>query len=479
MPATPDTAALARHIRSWVQPSGAIHAFKNHSVWGDNPYRAGTFYTGHTTWASPLVWALAEAQARQPDPNGQALLQRVLDFQLNATQSNGMFDFNAFATGHRQGTGLIGNVLPCTALLQALAAAPEGWRRQYGRQIDRRVRTVLGACEAQHQAGPRPHHRGAVGNQEYARLWARLCHMSLFGHEEWDELTVDALGFMVEQYHVPGLPDAESSAILRWLGDDRFTEPAEYYGLMIEPLRLGWHRYGEQWMLDEAVALARHVVHSAWTDRCGCRRMNRNYLQLDGQWHRIKEPMLIAGMGMTLASIENLAADNMDAELTEFLRATDETYATYQSTSGLLLGATGWSRESDVIACSSWASHDLCHLVRRHGVGADFWARSHQTQQGVSAVFGVNCVYLEDEHRFAIRGYDRMHESEIVGRKDAEQYKRARELTPAEAEWAMIPDEPRFYRTDDRICRFKGRSDIDALVADARVYQPVDSNDVG
>ena len=54
-----DLAALGNWLYSWVQPDGAIHGFHNHSVWGDNPIRWADYTSGHSTFAAPMLPALA------------------------------------------------------------------------------------------------------------------------------------------------------------------------------------------------------------------------------------------------------------------------------------------------------------------------------------------------------------------------------------------------------------------------------------
>ena len=69
---------------------------------------------------------------------------------------------------------------------------------------------------------------------------------------------------MIDNFHISGVPDAECDGTKRaLLGKDQLLlEPAEYYGLMISPLCLGFEMFGRERWLDAAVRLCRHVVRS-------------------------------------------------------------------------------------------------------------------------------------------------------------------------------------------------------------------------
>ncbi|MFD5283868.1 hypothetical protein ACFWJJ_24590, partial [Streptomyces rubrogriseus] len=88
---TPDTAALAGWLHSWVTAEGAINGFHNHSVWGTNPATFLDFTSGHTTFAGPAVGAWARARAARPDERGVALLRRLLRYQCSEVQPDGQY----------------------------------------------------------------------------------------------------------------------------------------------------------------------------------------------------------------------------------------------------------------------------------------------------------------------------------------------------------------------------------------------------
>ena len=311
MPTTPNIATLGRWLHSWVQPNGAIHGFHNHSVWGDNPFRYGDFTAGHSTFTAPVLIGLAMALRQRPDARGRELLERMVRFQATSFQADGQFAHIGFQCGEMLKHGLIHNVVPCAAL-SAVAGLIEVGRDE----IDRAVRGVLAATDRLHGSGPG---EGTCCNQEYARLWARLLHMKAFDHHEWHASVAAGLDYMIARFHVRGHPDGECVGTVRSQGDTASLEPAEYYGLMIHPLLLGYQRYGKPQYLDEALAIARHCARSSWVDPQGQRRAHRLWTRLTGDWRCLREPMLIGGFGLTLSAIHALLQIQRDDELAQFL----------------------------------------------------------------------------------------------------------------------------------------------------------------
>lgn len=458
---TPRLPELGGWLAGWVQPEGAIFGFHNHSVWGDNPFRYGDFTAGHSTFASPMLPALALALKQQPDHRGADLLERLVRFQTSSLQADGQFAHVGFQCGEMLKRGLIHNVVPCAAL-SAVAGMSDVLRGE----IDQAVRGVLAATDRLH--GKEPGEKSCA-NQEYCRLWARLLHMAAFDHREWHDSVAAGLDFMIERFHVRGQPDDKCVGTWRVLSDRTILEPAEYYGLMIHPLLMGFQRYGTARYLQEALAIARHCARSGWVDGRGRLRAHRLWAKAGGCWHRIQEPMLIGGFGITLSAMQALINLQADAEIERFLIGMDATYAASQSPAGFFLAATGWGSEPDIIPSTAWQSHDLFHLVVRHGVGADFWDTLFTPSRSVDAVFGQSMVWLEDDVHWAVRGYHTANGLNLVGRKDRATFAvdipawigRGRESDPT----LLMPDEPKFLRMDSGIIQIAGRRDVRILRA--------------
>jgi hypothetical protein len=456
MSAVPCTATLGRWLASWVQTDGAIHGFHNHSVWGDNPFRHGDFTAGHSTFASPLLIGLGQAVKQQPDSRGTELLERLVRFQTSAFQVDGQFAHIGFQCGEMLKQGLIHNVVPCAAL-SAVAGLVDVGRVE----IDRAVRGVLAVMDRLHGPGPSAH---TCCNQEYCRLWARLLHMAAFDHREWHDSVAEGLDYMVNHFHVRGYPDAECVGTFRSPRDTSSLEPAEYYGLMIHPLLLGWQRYGNPRYRDEALAIARHCARSSWVDCQGQLRAHRLWTNLTGEWRCHREPMLIGGFGLTLSGIHALLQVQPDDELAAFLAAMDATYAHYQHPAGFFLAATGWGSEQDIIPATAWQSHDFYHLVHRHGAGVAFWDTLFTPDPQVAVVCGQSMIWLEASPHWAVRGYHWADGLQLVGRKDRVRFGRdipgwinsGREMPPE----YLMPDEPKFLRDGDSIYHIGGRTDF-------------------
>ena len=94
-----DLAALGNWLYSWVQPSGAIHGFHNHSVWGDNPLRWPDYTSGHSTFAAPILPGLAQVLRRRYDARGQELLERMMRYQAHAMRDDGEYLHIGFQAG--------------------------------------------------------------------------------------------------------------------------------------------------------------------------------------------------------------------------------------------------------------------------------------------------------------------------------------------------------------------------------------------
>lgn len=457
----PSTPRLGRWLRSWIHPTGAIHGFHNHSVWGGNPLRLHDMTAGHSTFASPLMLALQGAIHQQPDSRASALLETLAHFQATSFQADGQFAHIGFQCGETLKSGLIHNVVPC-AVLSALPASEAR---------DKAVRQVLARYDALQGAWPTDY---SCANQEYCRLWARMLHMRTYDHRQWHDETALGLDYMIAHFHRRGNPDGDCAGTLRVRSNEDMLEPAEYYGLMIHPLLEGYRRYGTARYLDEARAIARHCVRSSWIDRQGCRRAHRMWMEVNGQWIRTCEPMLIGGFGLTLSAIQALARLEPDTELETFLTAMDTTYAHYQSGAGFFLAASGWEAEPDIIPSSAWQSHDFYHLVLRHALAPGFWDTLFAVDATPAVVLGRNEIWMEDDQHWMLGHYMTQGLQKVHGRKDAVRIlhdipawiDRQRALP----ENYKLQNPPEFLRTEEAIYHRGGRTDLHLLNATGLPY---------
>lgn len=257
----PDAAALARWLHSWMRRDGAIHGFHNHSVWGSHPFLVGDDWCGHSTFASPLLTALAEAVAGGAGPATHERLAAGIAFQCGSRLEDGQFAHIGFQIGERVKKGLVHTVVPAAALCDVVAVTGASLPDGLAKEVERTVREVLEASDRIYGPGVS---ENSCANQEYIRIWARLAHMESFDHGDWSESVRRDLDALIEGFHVSGLPDGESSGCLRSLKNPDNIEPAEYYGLMIHPMVRAAERFEEPSYLDAARKLARHVARSAW-----------------------------------------------------------------------------------------------------------------------------------------------------------------------------------------------------------------------
>lgn len=418
--------------------------------------------------------ALSAALGRWPDDRGMRLLEVLIHFQTSHFQPDGQFQHIGFESGELSKQALIHNMVPSVSLCAAALMLGERLSGKIRQEIDRAVRKVLATCERFFQPGPNAE---SCCNQEYCRLWAQLLHMSAFEHSQWHDQVARGLDYMIEHFHVAGLGDDSSSGTLRTLNDPYVIEPAEYYGLMIPPLIEGYRRYGENRYLEQARRLARHCARSSWVDDHGQRRLHRIWYKMDDRWILVREPMLIGGMGLTLASIDQLNQLSPENEWAEFLEQTDRTYAHYQSPAGFFLAASGWQMEQDIIPSTAWQSHDLYHLLLRHGAGSagSFWEPFFLPLEGAAVVLGCNTVWIEDRTHWTLRGYETcLGACEWIGRKDQARFEIDRPNWMAGDRTVLDPlvltDLPRFLRTDREIHHVGGRGDLLVLSAQNLPY---------
>ncbi|MFI8946553.1 hypothetical protein ACIGO6_08520 [Streptomyces sp. NPDC053750] len=466
---TPDTAALAGWLHSWVTDEGAINGFHNHSVWGTNPATFLDFTSGHTTFAGPAVGAWAQALAAQPDERGIALLRRLLRYQSTETQPDGQYRHIGFQVGESATHGLIHNAVASLGMLLAVRHAGHLLPADEVARVLAAVRRNLDACEI--YGGGRPGEDGTC-NQEYARVWVKQLYTELSDDKTYADEIPEDLAELIRLFHHRGVPDQDSAGTFRTVRDRTeggILEPAEYYGLMIVPLVLGHRAQGDPELLAEARRLCRHVARSAWTDDTGATRFHRYWYVRGDRALKTDTPMLIAGMGLTLYGIHEVLAEGPDAELEAFTEACLATYAGYQTPAGYFASASGWHNEADIAPSTAWHAHDLMFLMARLGPGDAFWDRVTAPYERQSVLVSDRAYWAESGAHWCVRSPLTAGDLHLYGRKDRDTFAREffawtdREPLPEELRY---PDVPEFFVADDgiyRVDRGKAPTDITAV----------------
>jgi len=414
----PDQAKLINWMLSWVQESGAVFGFHNESVWGGNPYRWGDYTCNHATWASPLIPALSKYLSYENDSRGKAVLDRLFAYQTSTFQPNGDYAHIGFQVGETARRGLIHNAIANVGLLKGLLDAPPAVRNRWeGPVYDAFMRNNV--CH-QRPEGFLP------SNQEYARVWAKLLFELVYKDRHFHDEVPEDIDFLMKEYHVKGIPDSECSGTLRQTKYS-LLEPALYYGLMIAPLVLAGKMYGRDDYLDEALRLSRHVVRSQWTEESGLVRFHRLWYKSGSDWRKMKEPMLISGMGTTLYGIyEVINSSRGDDELNQFLKDITLTYTKRQHDRGFFFPATGWSTEADIAPSSAWHSHDTHFFANYFTPEKGFWDRCFKKCPGTYVLLGDTCYWIENDLGWSIADYWWQSTYDLVGRKDKPKFGRRR-----------------------------------------------------
>jgi hypothetical protein len=442
----PDVAPLGRWLHSWIQPDGRVFGFHNHSVWGSNPYRWNDFTCGHSTWASCLIPGLVHALNAQPNADGQHLLETMVAFQTDSFQPDGNYRHVGFQVGERLKVGLIHNAIANVSLTEA------AWRG--ADLISGNLRACIRDVYDRNLAWHGRANKGGVCNQDYARIWGKLLYFKAFDDRRWYDEVAEDIDCMLEHFHVPGVPDDDCEGTVRGPADPWILEPAEYYGLMIMPLILAAEIYGEERYLDHAGALCRHVARSKWTDTNGCVRFHRLYFKGAAGWEKVREPMLISGMGDTLEGIADFLRLRPDEELSGFLDECLQTYAHYQHPAGFFYPATGWQSEIDVAPSSAWGTHDFRFLVKQLGVGDDFWSTFMKPDERTAVLIGDQAIWMERGANWTIQDHHSNDVFQLFGRKDRDRFGRdlswfgGDDILPDEC---RFPNPPSFFKGDDRI----------------------------
>ncbi|MFD0713361.1 hypothetical protein [Paenibacillus sp. GCM10027626] len=411
----PNVAALGNWMASWVNAEGAIYGFHNHSVWGDNPYRWNDYTSGHTTWASPFLIGLAMLLKQEMNEKGRELLSRMIAFQTSAFQPNGEFAHVGFQVGETLQWGLIHNVHTDVSLALTAMYGQDYLTAEEMENIRLAILRNLEACRRYGEG--RPDEEGTC-NQEYARVWAKLLFQIVYRDDRWKDEIPQDLDFIIDRFHVRGMPDDECEGTLRTLTIRDVTEPAEYYGLMIAPLVLAYEVYGDEKYLRHAGALCKHIVRSAWTDSSRQSRVHRFWVKVESGWRKVDSPMLIAGMGHTLYGIARYLEHTADEQCKEFIRRSDATYAYYQNPRGYFTSATGWLNESDVAPSTGWHAHDFYSFAYRHGINDSFWETFWKPYERTSILLGDQCFWIESGKHWAIGDYFWLDTFKLFGRKD-------------------------------------------------------------
>ncbi|QGQ99120.1 hypothetical protein EHS13_31710 [Paenibacillus psychroresistens] len=446
----PNVSALGNWLASWLQEDGAIHGFHNHSVWGSNPYRWADFTSGHSTWASPLMAAFCRIAAEQGDPRLKDQVLQMIQFQTSRFQEDGQYKHIGFQVGEMLNQGLIHNMMPNVALGLTAINGRSWLPAEALESIRKAMLRNLNACDVIY---PFKETRN-ISNQEYCRLWGKLLFQAAFPDSPWSGDIQNNLNFMIEHYHISGIPDQDCEATYRYLGDATIIEPAEYYGLMIAPLVLAYEMFGDPKYLQHAGALCRHVVRCAWNDHRGQKRFHRMWLLAGAEWRKMNGPMLIAGMGMSLYGIECYLAHSEDEEMARFLEECDETYAFYQTPRGYFASATGWQNEADVAPSSAWHTHDLYYLLHRHGLDENMAEGLEKPNRRMSVLLGDQCMWVEDDEHWAINDYYWQDVYKLIGRKDEVTFGRDTGWVGGERklpEHFLFPTQPVFVKTDEGI----------------------------
>lgn len=421
-----DLAALGNWLYSWVQPSGAIHGFHNHSVWGDNPLRWPDYTSGYSTFAAPILPGLAQVLSRRYDERGQELLERMMRYQAHAMRDDGEYLHIGFQAGELAKVGLIHNMVPALSLLMAAGIGKEFLHKDVvdaARESALRVLTQGSLHYGGGRAGVE-----ACCNQDYARIWAKLLLQKYFLDDRFEQQVQEDLDYMVDHFHISGVPDEDCDGTKRaLLGKDQLLlEPAEYYGLMIVPLCIGYELFGREKWLHAAVRLCNHVVRSSFLDEENCRRVHRAYYaKFDGSWGRLTQPMQIQGNGLTLYGISCCARLTGNRELEKFLAEMEQGIAHYQTKRGFLRAATGWDTEADVVPATAWQAHDFFYFAHRlEQIQEEFWDRFFAPVKECTILLSNNCLWMEDGQRWTIQDYFSRSVYQIYGRKDRERFGR-------------------------------------------------------
>jgi len=456
-------AKLWKWMLTWWMPGGAIHGFHNHPVWGTNPVRVQNNYSGHTTFASPLLMSAAFLLKNHKNDEVLKKIETSIRFQCSRINNDRFLDIG-FEMGSFPCGGLIHNAVPLIMLSETAYILKEKLPEDLLTQIKKTVYSVL--CDLEKQYPLNDPKRQGVSNQEYARIWAMQAYQKAFGQvKEWEDRIPWVLLSKPKTFFVAGLPDQECFGVVRSLNDSSFIEPAEYYGLIIQPYVLAWRQYGDKQFLDLALGMARYIVRNSWKDQKKCTRFHQSYRKIKDEYIKATEPMLISGMGLTLYAISELNKHLKDPELENFLEQCVDTYATYQHPLGFFVQATGWESEYDIAPSTAWHSHDMLFFSSLCADNPEFfWKETEKKCPQYGLLVGNQNSWFESADRYRIVGRDVQGWS-IVGNKKSEKiFIEVPEFVGAKRppEETFL-DEPRLIYTDKKIYIKGGPSDMSIM----------------
>ncbi len=395
---------LLRYLRTWQAPDGALHGVHTHPVWRIHPAVLEDHYTGYSAWGAPGLLGLADLAAHTRLPAVEAAGSDWVRYVLTTFLASERWDCCGAEFGRRFNDAAVDNFLQDLSLAYYARVAAHTLTAEDRARIGDRVRRNL---ESYLRAAGRPEAEGhlLVGtvNQDCAGLWAMGEWMQTFGADaRWRDLLLRGLHAHLREHFVPGLPDAESGGMLRATTLPDYLEPAEYYGVILPAYLHGWRLSGDSVLLQAAVQLARHVMRHAWRDDRGCLRLHRTCDRVQGAWRVSQSPMLVAGGGLFLRALRELAAVTPLPEAAPFLAAMDGTLAHYQNDYGFIVAATEWHDDYDLLCGTVWEAHDLAYLGARVADAGAFQAALEAPAPDLGIVIGWHDLWVESARQWSL-----------------------------------------------------------------------------
>lgn len=406
-PISVETAAgrLLRYLQTWQAPDGALHGVHTHPVWRIHPAVLDDHYTGYSAWGAPGLLGLADLAARTRLPAVERIGRDWVRFVLTTFMANERWDNCGAEFGRRFNTAAVDNFLQDLSLCYYVRVAGHTLTATEKASVRDFVRRNL-ASYLREAGRPEPTGHLLVGtvNQDCAGIWAMAEWMAAFGDDaEWRDLIGRGLRAHVREHLVTGLPDAESAGLLRASTLPDYIEPAEYYGVILPAYLHGYRLSGEGEWLAVAAQLARHVMRNAWRDARGCLRLHRTCDRVQGVWRVSQSPMLVAGGGLFLRALRELAALTPLPEAAAFLAEMDATLGHYQNDYGFIAAATEWHDDYDLICGTVWEAHDLAALGARVTDTAAFAAAFNEPAPDLGLIIGWHDLWMESATQWALK----------------------------------------------------------------------------
>lgn len=395
---------MLRYLRTWQAADGALHGVHTHPVWRLHPAVVEDHYTGYSAWGAPGLLGLADLVARTRLPAVATMGRAWVRFVLGTFLPGDRWDNCGAELGRRFNAAAVDNFLQDLSLAYYARVAGDtlepAERARIGECIRRNLESYLREAGAPERDG---HVLVGTVNQDCAGLWAMAEWMETFGTDaRWRDLLVRGLRAHLRAHLVVGLPDAESGGLLRASSLPDYIEPAEYYGVILPAYVHGWKLTGDRAFLDAAATMARHVMRNAWRDDRGCLRLHRTCDRVKGQWRVSQAPMLVAGGGLFLRVLRELAALTPLPEAEAFLAGMDATVAHYQNEYGFIVAATEWHDDYDLICGTVWEAHDLAYLGSRVTDAGAFAAAVDAPPPDLGIVIGWHDLWVENARQWAL-----------------------------------------------------------------------------